>query len=190
MPFGSHRLQDLQGFDYTIQSLLQKRLVGPPSHIRVVKGFVQRFDTVDDCVFSSIWQLASRKIPLVKCHSRIPVAGSNTVVDIHVVIVLSFHYVGEYRIDHITHWVKETEIFSARDHKAQTLDGVRSVRHILSFCLSQNNLSSIVSANLIRVSRFYPKFGMMRKGRDMRLARLSASNVTYLSECLRVGIFG
>lgn len=57
-------------------------------------------------------------MPLVGCHLRIPVAGSSTVVDIHVVIVLSVHYVGEYRFDHITHWVKQTEIFSARDHKA------------------------------------------------------------------------
>ena len=67
---------------------------------------------------------------------------------------------------------------------------MRSVRHVLSFRFSQNNLSPNVSANLVRASRFYPKFGMMRKGHNMRLTRLMTSNVTYLNECLRIGIFG
>jgi hypothetical protein len=62
--------------------------------------------------------ISFQKNPLVKRHLRILVAGSNTVIHIHAVIVLRVHYVGEYRLDYIAHCVKQTKVFSTRDHKA------------------------------------------------------------------------
>jgi hypothetical protein len=118
VPFCLHRLQDLQGFNHTLQPLLNKHFVGLPSRIRLVKGSVKRFDAIDDGFFSPKMSVSFQKNPLVERYLRIPVAGSNTVIHIHAVIALRVHYVGKHRPNHIAHCVKQTKIFSRGDYKA------------------------------------------------------------------------